>query len=72
MRGWHWKFFGYFINLYLLEGAIFTIVLTATTLFLGFCLGLLIALMRLSGRAPLVRFAKFYVWLFRAHPFSCS
>src|SRR4051795_7106627 len=69
MRGWHWEgFFGYFINLYLLEGAIFTIVLTATTLFLGFCLGLLIALMRLSGRAPLVRFAKFYVWLFRGTP----
>ena len=69
MRGWHWEgFFGYFINLYLLEGAIFTIVLTATTLFLGFCLGLVIALMRLSGRAPLVRFAKFYVWLFRGTP----
>lgn len=69
MRGWNWDgFFGYFFNLYLLEGALLTILLTVTTLVLGFFLGLALAVMRLSGRSALVRFAKSYVWLFRGTP----
>lgn len=69
MRGWHWDgFFSYFGNAYLLEGALITLALTASTLALGLCLGLVIALMRLSGRAVPVRVARTYVWLFRGTP----
>ena len=69
MRGWNWDgFFSYFLNAYLLEGALITIELTGATLVLGFCLGLVIAVMRLSGRWPLVRAAKFYIWIFRGTP----
>jgi polar amino acid transport system permease protein len=69
MKGWHWDgFFSYFTNAYLLEGALITIALTATTLVLGLMLGLVIATMRLSAQPVAVGIAKFHVWLFRGTP----
>ena len=49
MKVWNWEgFWGYFTNLYLLEGALWTIGLTVSTLIVGSMLGLLLAVMRLS------------------------
>ena len=54
MKGWNWEgFWGYFTNLYLLEGALWTIGLTISTLILGGMLGLLLAVMRLSKHKAL-------------------
>jgi polar amino acid transport system permease protein len=69
MQGWNWSgFFGYLVNLYLFEGALTTVWLTAVSIILGLALGFVLALMRLSAawliRAP----ALFYIWLFRGTP----
>ncbi len=58
----------YFTNLYLLEGALWTIGLTISTLILGGLLGLLLAVMRLSKHKALSRSAQAYVWIFRGTP----
>ena len=69
MKVWNWEgFWGYFGNLYLLEGALWTIGLTLSTLVLGGLIGLLLALMRLSKHKPLSRIAQGYVWIFRGTP----
>lgn len=69
MRVWNWEgFFSYFTNAYLLEGALVTLLLTATTLLFGFVLGLGLTLCRLSGNRFLDGFAKTYVWIFRGTP----
>lgn len=69
MRVWNWEgFFSYFVNPYLLEGALVTLFLTVTTLLLGFVLGLGITLMRLSSSKILNGFAHSYVWVFRGTP----
>jgi polar amino acid transport system permease protein len=69
MRVWNWEgFFSYFTNPYLLEGALVTLLLTATTLVLGFLLGLGVTLMRLSSSKALNRTAQTYVWIFRGTP----
>lgn len=69
MRVWNWEgFWSYFLNSYLLEGAIWTVGLTVNTLFFGFLLGLVLAMMRLSGRPWLGRFAQTYIWIFRGTP----
>lgn len=69
MRVWNWDgFWSYFLNPYLLEGALWTILLTLNTLFFGFILGLILALMRLSGNKSLDRAAQFYIWVFRGTP----
>lgn len=80
MKGWNWDgFWGYFINPYLLEGAVVTIVLTVTALVLGLVVGLLLALMRMSagsGRTAwrrwintaFAQFAQVYIWIFRGTP----
>jgi polar amino acid transport system permease protein len=69
MRVWNWEgFFSYFTNPYLLEGALVTLLLTATTLVLGFLLGLGVTLMRLSSSRTLNRVAQTYVWIFRGTP----
>ena len=69
MRVWNWDgFWSYFLNAYLLEGALWTIGLTLNTLFFGFLLGLGLAGMRLSGRKWLDRAAQAYVWVFRGTP----
>jgi len=69
MKVWNWEgFWSYFTNLYLLEGALWTIGLTVSTLFLGSLLGLALAVMRLSSRRWLSRIAQVYVWIFRGTP----
>jgi len=69
MRVWNWDgFWSYFLNPYLLEGAVWTILLTLNTLFFGFVLGLILALMRLSQNKTLDRAAQFYIWVFRGTP----
>jgi polar amino acid transport system permease protein len=69
MKVWNWDgFWGYFTNLYLLEGALWTIGLTVSTLILGGMIGLLLAVMRLSKHKALSRAAEVYVWIFRGTP----
>jgi len=69
MRVWNWDgFWSYFLNPYLLEGAVWTILLTLNTLFFGFILGLILALLRLSQNKSLDRAAQFYIWVFRGTP----
>ncbi len=69
MKVWDWEgFWGYFTNLYLLEGALWTIGLTICTLILGGMIGLLLAVMRLSKHKAVSRTAQGYVWIFRGTP----
>ena len=69
MKIWNWEgFWGYFTNLYLLEGALWTIGLTISTLVFGGLLGLLLAVMRLNKRKALSRAAQTYIWVFRGTP----
>ena len=69
MNVWNWEgFWSYFTNLYLLEGALWTIGLTISTLILGGLLGLVLAVMRLSKHKALSRSAQAYVWIFRGTP----
>jgi len=80
MKGWNWDgFWGYFVNPYLLGGAIITIGLTIVALVLGLVVGLALAVMRMSagaGRSPPTRFAftvlsyfaQGYIWIFRGTP----
>src|SRR5262249_56363437 len=69
MKIWNWEgFWGYFTNLYLLEGALWTIGLTISTLVLGGLLGLVLAVMRLSKHKALSRAAPGYIWIFRGTP----
>ena len=58
MKVWNWEgFWSYFTNLYLLEGALWTIGLTISTLILGGLLGLVLAVMRLSKHKAVSRTA---------------
>jgi polar amino acid transport system permease protein len=69
MKAWNWEgFWGYFTNLYLLEGALVTIGLTISTLILGGLLGLLLAVLRLNKHKALSGTAQTYVWIFRGTP----
>ena len=69
MKGWNWEgFWGYFTNLYLLEGALWTIGLTINTLIFGGIIGLVLATMRLSKHKALSGLAQAYVWVFRGTP----
>ena len=69
MKVWNWEgFWSYFTNLYLLEGALWTIGLTVSTLVFGGLIGLLLAVMRLSKHKALSRTAQGYVWIFRGTP----
>jgi len=69
MKVWNWEgFWSYFTNLYLLEGALWTIGLTISTLFLGGIIGLGLAVMRLSKHKALSRAAQGYIWIFRGTP----
>ncbi|HJQ59370.1 MAG TPA: amino acid ABC transporter permease [Vineibacter sp.] len=69
MKAWSWDgFWSYFTNAYLLEGALWTVLLTANTLVFGALIGLILATMRLSNRLWLSRAAQGYVWIFRGTP----
>jgi len=69
MQVWSWSgFFDYLANPFLAYGALVTIGLTAAALFFGLILGIVIALMRLSGGPVLAGVAAFYCWVFRGTP----
>lgn len=69
MRAWHWNgFFHYLFNRYLLGGVLVTIWLTVGAMIGGLALGVVVALLRLSGRRGFSWFARFYSWLFRGTP----
>lgn len=69
MKGWNWDgFWGYFVNGYLLEGALVTIVLTVVALLLGLVIGLALAMFRMSSNRVLSQAAQVYVWVFRGTP----
>jgi polar amino acid transport system permease protein len=58
----------YLTNTYLLVGVLVTIALTILPMLFGLPIGLALALARNSRNAPLSRFARFYVWIFRGTP----
>jgi polar amino acid transport system permease protein len=69
MHIWSWQgFFDYLFNPFLLAGAVTTLWLTAASLFFGLLLGVLVALLRLSGNRWLAGIAGFYCWVFRGTP----
>jgi polar amino acid transport system permease protein len=69
MRVWNWEgFWGYFVNPYLLQGALVTLGLTVATLALGMVLAFVLVLFRLSNWRVLSGIARFHVWLFRGTP----
>jgi polar amino acid transport system permease protein len=52
----------------LLKGSIMTVELTVITLVLGTVLGILFALMRLSGNMVISQISNFYTWIMRGTP----
>jgi polar amino acid transport system permease protein len=69
MHIWSWQgFFDYLFNPFLLEGALTTLWLTGASLAGGLLLGIVIALLRLSGNRWLAGIAAFYCWFFRGTP----
>ena len=53
---------------YLLDGLIITLKITVTAVVIGIVWGTILAVMRLSSFAPIARFAKGYVNVFRSIP----
>ena len=53
---------------YILEGTLVTVLLVAGALFLGFCLGVPMAVTQVYGPRPAARLVGFYVWFFRGVP----
>ena len=53
---------------YILEGTLVTILLVVGALFLGFCLGVPMAVAQVYGPRPVSRLVGFYVWFFRGVP----
>ena len=53
---------------YILEGTLVTLKYTGVSIFFGFLLGILIALMKLSSVKPFSLFAKAYTSVFRGTP----
>lgn len=67
--GWDWPVFRqYFSSEAILRALGLTLQLTAYGTLLGFLLGLVVALMRLSRNPLLVTVGWFYVWVFRSVP----
>ena len=61
-------FFGFLASPFLLSGALLTLQIASAALFLGLFLGLLLAVMRLSGNWLLSTFAQVYIWFMRGTP----
>ncbi|MFC7766795.1 ABC transporter permease subunit [Leucobacter soli] len=67
--GFEWDVVGeYMLNPHILNGAWITILLTALTMVFGTILGIILAVMRLSGNAVLVVTSSAFVWFFRSTP----
>jgi polar amino acid transport system permease protein len=58
----------YLFNQFLLGGVLVTIGLTVAGVTGGLILGLVLALMRMSDKPVVSRFARFYIWFFRGTP----
>ena len=66
---WRWNVFAeYFFNAAVLRGLWLTLWLTAVSAVIGFVLGAMLALARLSGSALLNSFAWGFTWFFRSVP----
>lgn len=61
-------FGGYLVNGFLIGGVGVTIALTVVSVIGGLCLGLTLALMRMSNIPFLTGAARFYIWFFRGTP----
>ena len=61
-------FLAYLTNLYLLQGVLVTIGLTAATMVIGLVVGSVVALGRMSPHRVWSASAGFYVWVFRGTP----
>jgi len=69
VQAWRWDgFLDYLFNAYLLEGAAISVGLTVGSLFCGLIIGVVVAMLRLSGQRALSGFAQFYCWIFRGTP----
>ncbi|MBS7539166.1 amino acid ABC transporter permease/ATP-binding protein [Ancylobacter lacus] len=66
--GWFWEFLSYCVSSFLWEGAWVAVQITAISMTLGLMLGLVLALMRLSGLALLRGVSWFYIWITRGTP----
>ncbi|MBR3880710.1 MAG: ABC transporter permease subunit, partial [Mailhella sp.] len=53
---------------YILEGTFVTVLLVVGALFVGFCLGVPMAVAQVYGPKPAARLVSFYVWFFRGVP----
>ncbi|WP_409181052.1 amino acid ABC transporter permease [Amycolatopsis sp. VS8301801F10] len=58
----------YFTSRAVLDGLVVTLWLTAVTVVAGFVLGIVLAVMRISGNPVLASLSWGYVWLFRSTP----
>ena len=65
---WLHEFLGYVTSSFLLEGAWLAVKITVLAMAIGLFLGLVLALMRLSGIWPLSATAWFYIWFMRGTP----
>jgi polar amino acid transport system permease protein len=66
---WSWDYFGeYLFNPLMLRGAWTTVWLSVVSMLLGCGLGVIAALMKMSGGVVLRAVADFYIWLFRGTP----
>jgi polar amino acid transport system permease protein len=66
---WSWAYFGeYLFNPLMLQGAWTTVWLSVISMVLGCGLGVIAALMKMSGGVVLRAIAGFYIWLFRGTP----
>ncbi len=65
---WFDEFLSYTTSKFLIEGAIVAIEITVVSMVIGLFLGLILALMRLSGIWPLSALAWFYTWFMRGTP----
>ncbi|MFD2758299.1 amino acid ABC transporter permease [Gulosibacter faecalis] len=66
---WRWDVFAqYFLSVQVVEGVGITLALTAISATIGFVLGGILAVMRMSGSPILSGLASTYIWFFRAVP----
>jgi polar amino acid transport system permease protein len=65
--GWN-TVFAYLTNRYVIQGVEMTLFVTAMAMIIGFSLGLVIAIMRMSSNRLLTSLAWLYTWFFRGTP----
>ncbi|MDJ1369921.1 ABC transporter permease subunit [Gulosibacter molinativorax] len=66
---WHWDVFAeYVLSKAIVDGVLLTLALTAISAVIGFVLGAVLAVMKMSDSPILQSFASGYIWFFRAVP----